>query len=201
MKKLNKELFSNQHFLFVFDLDGTLLNSKKEIEPKTKELLQELVSLGNIVTLASGRPPRAVLPYYRHLGLTAPLISYNGALISYDDGNEPLQAVGYTVKEIADFFSHFPESSFKNVMIEDDDNLYYSGHDDAYDFFFHPEQMNVHYGEIVPQLQNDAMAVVLENKDTSRNKEIEEFVLSHYQDIAIRFWYDAPTFGEFYHYN
>lgn len=70
--------------IFFSDLDGTLLNDKKEITPRTRKALDEWLSRGNVLALSSGRPLNSVLDVIRqhrlvHENLYA--ISYNGSLI------------------------------------------------------------------------------------------------------------------------
>ena len=67
--------------LIAIDLDGTLLNSAKEITPATAKALAKARSKGAQVVLASARPPRTTRPFYERLGLATPMISYNGALV------------------------------------------------------------------------------------------------------------------------
>jgi len=69
--------------LVAIDLDGTLLSSSKQISEPTCQALGRLRAETQVeVVLASARPPRTILPFYNQLGLTTPLISYNGAMIS-----------------------------------------------------------------------------------------------------------------------
>ncbi|MBR3266554.1 MAG: HAD-IIB family hydrolase, partial [Bacilli bacterium] len=58
--------------LIFIDLDGTLLNDSFELSPYTVKVLKEVSKKGHKVILASGRPPRAMLPYYKQLGLDTP---------------------------------------------------------------------------------------------------------------------------------
>ena len=72
--------------LLATDLDGTLLNQKKEITPRTLQTLLDAQEQGLRVVLASGRPTYGVLPYAQSLQLSRYggfLLSYNGAEI-YD---------------------------------------------------------------------------------------------------------------------
>jgi len=72
--------------LVAIDLDGTLLNSAKEITDTTAAILRAAREEAGVrVVLASARPPRSVLPFYRLLDLDTPTINYNGALV-YDPG-------------------------------------------------------------------------------------------------------------------
>ena len=51
-----------QYRFAAFDLDGTLLNDKKELTPKTRAALAQLQTRGVRLILASGRHPKGVLP-------------------------------------------------------------------------------------------------------------------------------------------
>ena len=46
--------------LFAFDLDGTLLNSKKEISEANQGALQKLYLAGHKIVIATARPPRSI---------------------------------------------------------------------------------------------------------------------------------------------
>lgn len=67
--------------LIVTDMDGTLLNSDKEVSPDTVEALRTLMTTGARVTLATGRIYRAAKRYADQIGMTTPLICCNGAVI------------------------------------------------------------------------------------------------------------------------
>ncbi|MCE5278923.1 MAG: Cof-type HAD-IIB family hydrolase [Planctomycetaceae bacterium] len=68
--------------LVALDIDGTLLNSAKQITATTAAIVRMARKQGGVhVVLASGRPPRSLMPIYRHLDLDSPTISYNGALV------------------------------------------------------------------------------------------------------------------------
>lgn len=68
----------------VLDLDGTLLNSKKEISPKTKAALLKAQQAGIKLILASGRPTPAMTQIAKQLEMDKHhgfLISFNGASV------------------------------------------------------------------------------------------------------------------------
>jgi hypothetical protein len=71
--------------LVAIDLDGTLLNSKKQVSDRTVAALKCLPARGVRVVIASARPPRSVRATYELLGLDTLQINYNGAMI----WNEP----------------------------------------------------------------------------------------------------------------
>lgn len=64
------------------DLDGTLLNSAKEISENCERSLRTARKMTGVrVVIATARPPRTVMPFYSRLGLDTPMINYNGALV------------------------------------------------------------------------------------------------------------------------
>lgn len=70
--------------LLVVDVDGTLLNDKKEITPHTRSALMKAQQMGVHVVLSSGRPTGGILPLAKELELNnygGFVISYNGAQI------------------------------------------------------------------------------------------------------------------------
>jgi len=68
--------------LVAIDLDGTLLNSAKQVTETSAAVLRQVKEEGNVhVVLASARPPRTVRPFYDRLALETPMICYNGALV------------------------------------------------------------------------------------------------------------------------
>ncbi len=64
-------------------MDDTLLAPDLTIPPRSRRALQKAADKGVLVTLATGRMFRSVLPYARQLGIATPLIAYNGALIEH----------------------------------------------------------------------------------------------------------------------
>lgn len=68
--------------LVALDLDGTLLNDDKQIHEHDIKIIQEIMSKGVMVTLASARPLCSMLPYAQQLGINFPLISLSGSYVS-----------------------------------------------------------------------------------------------------------------------
>ncbi len=72
--------------LLALDIDGTLLNSKKQITPRVREAIRAAVEKGCFVLLATGRMYRAMAHINESLGLTMPCMVYGGAQIVKDGG-------------------------------------------------------------------------------------------------------------------
>ncbi|WP_108650439.1 pyridoxal phosphatase [Dongshaea marina] len=69
------------------DLDGTLLNSQQQIDPKTRQLLQVAREQQYQIYLVTGRHHSSAIGYHAELALETPLICCNGAY-SYDRINQ-----------------------------------------------------------------------------------------------------------------
>lgn len=67
--------------LVASDLDGTLLDSNRNISTKTRKLIHEFMSKGGIFTFATGRMEKSIAKYIDYLGIYAPAIIYNGSKI------------------------------------------------------------------------------------------------------------------------
>jgi HAD superfamily hydrolase (TIGR01484 family) len=62
----------NQVKLIAIDMDGTLLDSQKEIPEENIKAIQEAAAAGIKIVLCTGRPRSGILPHFEKLGLTEP---------------------------------------------------------------------------------------------------------------------------------
>lgn len=67
--------------LIAADMDGTLLDDRKNITPKNLTAIKKAMSDGAIFAFSTGRPPIAVEPYRKIIGENVPVIAYNGAMV------------------------------------------------------------------------------------------------------------------------
>ena len=110
--------------MLVTDLDGTLLNRSFQISPKNKEALQAAAAKGVMVTLATGRMYRSARPYAVELGLDAPIITYNGAVIQ-STGGETLFSSCLEAGTAAAVMQYCFQRRWY-VQLYQGDNLYYA---------------------------------------------------------------------------
>ena len=69
--------------LIATDLDDTLLNAESALTARSKAALQTAMAAGCGVAIVSGRMLEATLPFAREIGVNAPMVLYNGAML-YD---------------------------------------------------------------------------------------------------------------------
>ena len=80
--------------LLATDLDGTLLNSQKEIDIETVQAIDEYRKRGGRVVICSGRSPLSTKWIARTIGLKGePIIAYNGAILLDENGEVSEQSV------------------------------------------------------------------------------------------------------------
>ena len=78
--------------LIATDLDDTLLDASAALTPRTRHALEAAMALGCGITLSSGRMMEAMLPFAREIGVNAPILLYNGAMIYDHNTDETLFA-------------------------------------------------------------------------------------------------------------
>ena len=67
--------------LIALDLDGTTIPDDLQIRPRVREAIAQAMARGVHVTLATGRAFAAITHHVEALGITAPVICYQGGLV------------------------------------------------------------------------------------------------------------------------
>jgi Cof subfamily protein (haloacid dehalogenase superfamily) len=107
----------------VCDLDGTLLNSRKEISSANLAAIHAARERGIFVTICTGRIPEMMEAYIRVLGIQGPVITANGAVITdtsnntipyceYADAQESAQAAQFCAARGFDHIAAGPEGVY-----------------------------------------------------------------------------------------
>ncbi|MGX6978432.1 Cof-type HAD-IIB family hydrolase [Vagococcus elongatus] len=89
--------------LVAIDLDGTLLNSQKQISEENKRVIQNAKDAGVKVVVCTGRPLMGVAPLLEELNLMDPgdyTVTLNGGLIQKNDTGEILSETIMTVQDV-----------------------------------------------------------------------------------------------------
>ena len=78
--------------LIATDVDGTLLDDGEQVTSRTKAAVLAAVEAGTQFVLATGRPPRWILPVVDALGFAPMAVCANGAVV-YDAANDRILSV------------------------------------------------------------------------------------------------------------
>lgn len=90
--------------MIAVDMDGTLLDSQKNIAPATVNAVKRVVEQGVLFVIATGRSVRGVAKYQQTLALPGPLIVYNGAMIVSGSDGEVLFEQGLKLEDARRIF-------------------------------------------------------------------------------------------------
>ncbi|MBO5389286.1 MAG: HAD family phosphatase [Lachnospiraceae bacterium] len=96
----------NNRKILILDIDGTLVNSKKEITPETLKYLLKIQEQGHIVALASGRPYPGMKAFAKQLKLQ----EYGGYVLSFNGG----KVISCKTEEVV-FQKAIPNSYLKTI--------------------------------------------------------------------------------------
>lgn len=184
----------SKNILISLDLDGTLLNDKKNISFITKNYLKKLQKQGYIITFSTGRSFRNVKRYVEELNIENLLVLNNGCTIYNPQTNEKiihgikLESLKESVKLITSFFDGF--------IVETFDSIYY---DDTryFDFAFENiENIKLIQGDysIVNDINDEPLTFLGRLKKDANKEELINILQPFLKDFDIRFWWGAPYF-------
>ena len=77
---------SRRYKLLALDLDGTILGMDLSLDPRDVEAVQRILAAGVTVIACTGRPYPGAVPWVTRLGLTGPMVCYQGAQVRTLDG-------------------------------------------------------------------------------------------------------------------
>lgn len=112
--------------IIALDLDGTLLDSNKQITKATKEAITDIMEAGKKVVLASGRPTKGMIPIIEELGLQkyeGYVISYNGSRITRCKTGEHVYDATLPCEFMADSVD-IAEQLDLDLITYDDEHIY-----------------------------------------------------------------------------
>lgn len=105
------------------DLDGTLLNDRKEITSGNRAAIRAAIAAGHSIVIATGRPLASALTQAERLGLTGPgcyLITFNGAVLYDPWAKKPLRS---TTVDPDIVFRLFDEANRRGIHIQTYDTM------------------------------------------------------------------------------
>jgi len=106
--------------LLVCDLDGTLLDDSMAPDPALVAAFRRASERGLTISLATGRMPAAADPYRDELGVTAPVIYYNGAVVRGGDGGPDLVSLTLPRGVLHRAWTVFSQAPVHPVFYRDD---------------------------------------------------------------------------------
>jgi len=180
--------------LIAIDLDGTLLNDDHQISKENKRAIQQAIADGHIVVIATGRPSRASIQYYRELQLQTPMVNFNGALVhhptnkSWQATHEPmLKTTALNIVEAC------YELEVPNIMAEVQDKVFLDKYDEKIINFFQALESEDHQpsltiGRLKKELAEDPTSLLISPDEKQIEILQNELTNSHAEFIEHRNW-------------
>ncbi|MFD1735285.1 Cof-type HAD-IIB family hydrolase [Bacillus salitolerans] len=181
-----------QPHLIAVDLDGTLLTDNKSISSRTKKALLNAIASGHHVVIATGRPFRASHMYYKELGLTSPIVNFNGAYVhhptssSWGSFHSP-----FDVKTAQDIVEASEGFIVKNILAEVIDDVYIHYHDNDMMDLFSSGSNKVQTGDLREILQHDPTSILI-HADEDKVSEIRRHLSDVHAEVIDHRRWGAP---------
>lgn len=121
-------------WLLVSDIDGTLLDKKRNIPTANKAAIRDYVDNGGKFTLCSGRNMRSLYNHYKSLGIHTPAIILNGAGIYDFKTNSLIHYSPISQKGEGVLLSLIDQFKTAQLTVFDEDTVYMYTRKCAYGF-------------------------------------------------------------------
>jgi hypothetical protein len=177
--------------MIALDLDGTLLTDEKKISPRTKAVLEAAKADGHILVISTGRPHRASINYYHELGLTTPMVNFNGALIHHPTNRNwdalhnpmPIRTAHKIIEACYDL-------DVRNILAEVLDDVYLDSYDSRLVGFFDEVKHDPPYivGSLKQKLEEDPTSILIYPEDEKLNELKQHLDDYHAEVIEHRKW-------------
>jgi HAD superfamily hydrolase (TIGR01484 family) len=172
--------------LFAFDLDGTLLNSRKELSTNNIKALKEMYDFGCVVALASGRIGSSMQQYVEKLESQVALLTLNGAVVykCASDVSSPVYNIPLPA-DYADFLIDYAHNKTFALNYYIDDKLYGVKHDGSlewYDLYFNQTRSEYEYVSSFTHFSGKAPSKIIYVGDPDELDIIEEHFRSIWEE-------------------
>ena len=175
--------------LIAVDLDGTLLKDDKTISPANIAALQKARENGHEVVIATGRPFRHAKRYYEELGLTTPIVNFNGGFVHHPNDPHfqvshhpiPLKTVQHILESVAD-------TKTQNIVCEVTDHVYFQRDPVGIYEFYTNHALSVTTGDLRRLLQHEPTSLLIHAKGEHVNEIRSELSHVHAETVLNRQW-------------
>ena len=185
-------------YLIAVDLDNTLITGFDNKDQESFKILKELAQ-NNYIIIATGRPWRSSCAFYNDLGLSTPIINYNGAYVHHPKDNNFKEIMITVDKEQIKQFVRETKDYLINIFCENKDDVYLLNKTDYILPYLHKDGSNMNIGDYEEILKTDTNGAIIFTKPGSE-KLLEDYVHNIFKDtIKLRHWFtDNTLVSEFY---
>lgn len=172
-----------ERHLIALDLDGTLLKDDKTISPFTKKMIFRAKEEGHLVVIATGRPYRASKMYYEELGLTTPIVNFNGAFVHHPaDRSWGVRHFPLPLEAVKDIIEVSETYSIKNILAEVIDNVYFHEHDEVLLDIVRLGNPTIKIGDLRYALKDDPTSILI-HTDRQHIDQIQSYLSAVHANV------------------
>ncbi len=164
--------------LITLDLDGTLLNQDHSISRATLATIKKIQKKGMEVIIATGRMLVSALPYASTIGLSGPIITYNGAYVK-DIGKDEILYHKPLDCELAKTIIRDAEEKKLQMNLYLDDKLYVKERNELVELYEEISGIRANYvGRLSSFIDRDpTKLLIIEN-----SREKQQYYLKYYRE-------------------
>ncbi|WKA53747.1 Cof-type HAD-IIB family hydrolase [Planococcus shixiaomingii] len=178
--------------LIVLDLDGTLLTDQKVISEKTKNTLGKASEAGHQIMIATGRPFRSSEVYYKELGLTTPIVNFNGAFVHHPtDANWGTFHTPISLDVVHEVVESMHDFDFYNIVAEVLDDVYVHYHDEKLMNIFQFGDPSITTGDLRNFLKADPTSLLI-HAPVEKVQQIHDHLSSVHAEVIDHRRWGAP---------
>lgn len=113
---------TDNKYLIISDLDGTLLNNEGQLTQETIDYVKKITEEGHLFCIATGRPLRGALRIYNELGIKTVMANNNGSTFTNPTDNSYIPINLAFSSSIAKQILHHPVvcKNITNALVESD---------------------------------------------------------------------------------
>ncbi|MFL0201885.1 Cof-type HAD-IIB family hydrolase [Exiguobacterium acetylicum] len=175
--------------LIAVDLDGTLLKDDKTISAANIAALQSARANGHEVVIATGRPFRHARKYYEQLGLTTPIVNFNGGLVHHpQDIHFEVQHHPIPLKTVQHILESVAETKTQNIVCEVTDHVYFQYDPVGIYEFYTDHALSVTTGDLRKVLMHEPTSLLIHAKGEHVDEIRSELSGIHAETVLNRQW-------------
>lgn len=179
--------------LIAVDLDGTALHDHHQLNEDSKRALMAAKEAGHTVVIATGRPYRGSLKFYRELGLDTPIINFNGAYIHHPANHEFEEIIEQiTIESAMEIFDSPIKEHIINAVCEYKDHLYILNKESFLgEWVWMDNVASVKYGVFSETLDTPPSGFVMQVTPGTEH-EVMDYIRTHFSNVvSCRNWGDG----------
>ena len=183
---------NKKYKLLAVDIDGTLLNNKKELTEENKKYIDLAIENGAIFAISTGRAYVTAKRYFEMFGQNIPLILYNGSLVCMSRTEEVIFNV-LMPNEIVNQVIEILENQDITYCFWADDKVYFNKFDSHMEYYKKSTGCSpILYKKDMQKVENVVKFVCFDTPEVLQN--LQENILNIVD--GINYFKSMPTFLE-----